>query len=346
MKRSDTATWIASPDCSRQATTQTKPTSLVEQPCTAHLQDCMAEDTCTSRNHCGSGQTPTSHSMEACHLNLSTKDTVYFRFSNQNADLTQPSSNPNLSADREFDVFNYGGTWNHIFGPTTVMQLTFGTNPPNNPGIGRHLGGLTRPDFIDQTGLEMYQRDVFGDPLVSMGFGSYNAGGGAGGTVTGGRGLQLHFRSGTAGPPQVLAIHCSASVQPQPRRHRPEHHQPGPAVLFHGRHPRMAATADEPLALLDAVELLHPAANHGRHDARCRLRGIRNPEADRLFPVQQRIEPRPWRCAAAAAAAFVRGSRRGFEPVQRVVLRLAGESSETLFGRTAIQPELLPLEPE
>ena len=116
--------------------------------------------------------------------NMSSKDTVYFRFSNQNADLIQPSSNPNFTSDREFDVLNFGGTWNHIFGPTTVLQTTFGTNQPFNPGVGRHLGGLTRGDFIDQAGLQMYQREVFGDPLVSMGFGAYNAGGGAGGRLT------------------------------------------------------------------------------------------------------------------------------------------------------------------
>ena len=117
--------------------------------------------------------------------NMSSKDTVYFRFSNQNADLINPNSNPNFANQSEFDVFNYGGTWNHIFGPTTVLQMTFGTNQPNNPGLGGHLGGLTRGDFIDQSGLQMYQRDVFGDPFVSMGFGAYNAGGGAGGSVTG-----------------------------------------------------------------------------------------------------------------------------------------------------------------
>ena len=117
--------------------------------------------------------------------NIDSNDNVFFRISNQNADLVNPSGNPNFTSNSEFDVFNYGGTWNHIFGPTTVMQLTFGTNQPNNPRLGAHQAGLTRGDFLDQTGMQMYQRDVFGDPLVSMGFGSYNAGGGAGGTVTG-----------------------------------------------------------------------------------------------------------------------------------------------------------------
>ena len=115
--------------------------------------------------------------------NVNARDTVYFRFSNQNADLIQPNSNPLYSRNGEFDVFNYGGTWSHIFGPTTVMSLTFGTNQPNNPGITRHAS-LTRADFLDQTGMHMYQRDVFTDPGVGISFGAYGAGGG-GGTVTG-----------------------------------------------------------------------------------------------------------------------------------------------------------------
>ncbi len=116
--------------------------------------------------------------------NMSDKDTFFFRFSNQNADLARPDSNPLFSRDSQFDVFNYGGTWNHVFGPTTVLTTTFGANQPDNPSITSISSGLTRPDFLDQTGLQMYQRDVFQDPLVSIRFGSYRAGQG-GGTVTG-----------------------------------------------------------------------------------------------------------------------------------------------------------------
>ena len=116
--------------------------------------------------------------------NMDANDTFFFRFSNQNAALVNPDSNPLFSRNSGFDVFNYGGTWNHVFGATTVLTTTFGTNQPDNPSITSISSGLTRGDFLDQTGLRMYQRDVFQDPLVSIGFGAYRAGQG-GGTVTG-----------------------------------------------------------------------------------------------------------------------------------------------------------------
>lgn len=115
--------------------------------------------------------------------NITSKDSVFFRFSNQNADLFTPQSNPLFFRDGQFDVFNYGGTWNHVFGATTVLSMTFGTNQPNNPGLNR-TDAITRADFLSQTGLQMYQQDVFGDALVGISMGAYSAGGG-GGSVTG-----------------------------------------------------------------------------------------------------------------------------------------------------------------
>ena len=111
--------------------------------------------------------------------NMDSNDTFFFRFSNQTADLISPQSNPLYNRVGGFHVFNYGGTWSHIFGPTTVMSLTFGTNQPDNPGITKH-DTLTRADFLDQTGLQMYQRDVFTDPGVGISIGAYRAGGGGG----------------------------------------------------------------------------------------------------------------------------------------------------------------------
>lgn len=116
--------------------------------------------------------------------NMDANDTFFFRFSNQNAALTRPDANPLFSRNSGFDVFNYGGTWNHVFGATTVLTTTFGANQPDNPSITEISSGLTRGDFLDQTGLRMYQRDVFQDPLVSISLGAYRAGQG-GGTVTG-----------------------------------------------------------------------------------------------------------------------------------------------------------------
>jgi len=113
---------------------------------------------------------------------MSDKDSFFFRFSNQNADLLTPNSNPNFGRLGEFDVFNFVGSWSHIFSPTTVLQANFGTNQPNNPGLTTHES-LSRADYLDQTGMQMYQREVFGDPMVGVSLGSYNAGTGGGSTT-------------------------------------------------------------------------------------------------------------------------------------------------------------------
>ena len=89
----------------------------------------------------------------------------------------------------EFDVFNYVELGAHIFGTTTVMSLTFGTNQPNNPGITKH-DSLTRADYLDQTGMQMYQRDVFTDPGVGISLGGVPRLV-RGGTVTGDEVYQL-----------------------------------------------------------------------------------------------------------------------------------------------------------
>jgi len=115
--------------------------------------------------------------------NIDSNDTVFFRYSYQNADRLNPNSNPFYNGDSQFDVTNYGGTWNHIFGSTTVLQVTFGTNQPNNPNLTTQ-DQTTRTDFLDRTGMQMYQRDVFGNPLVGISFGAYGINSG-GGSVTG-----------------------------------------------------------------------------------------------------------------------------------------------------------------
>ncbi len=115
--------------------------------------------------------------------NKSEKNLFYFRFSYQNADLLSPALQPNFISNSEFDVTNYGGSWTHIFNPTTTLELGFGTNQPNQPGI-TSKGSLTRADFLSRTGMQMYQTEVFGDPLVNISFGSYGTPG-AGGGVTG-----------------------------------------------------------------------------------------------------------------------------------------------------------------
>ncbi|MEZ5354889.1 MAG: carboxypeptidase-like regulatory domain-containing protein [Bryobacteraceae bacterium] len=115
--------------------------------------------------------------------NINERNTVFFRFSYQNADLLNPDFRPGFVSRSEFDVTNFGGSWTHIFSPTTTLEAGFGSNQPNNPGLS-DKGGLTRADFLSKTGMQMYQQEVFGDPLVNISFGAYGTPG-AGGSVTG-----------------------------------------------------------------------------------------------------------------------------------------------------------------
>ncbi len=101
--------------------------------------------------------------------NINESNTFFFRFSWQNADLLNPDFRPGFVGSSEFDVFNLGAAWTHIFSPTATMEVGFGTNQPNNPGLTAKP--FTRADFLSQTGLQMYQTEVFGDPLVNISFG-------------------------------------------------------------------------------------------------------------------------------------------------------------------------------
>jgi hypothetical protein len=111
--------------------------------------------------------------------NINEKNTFFFRFSYQNADLLNPDFRPNFVSNSEYDIVNYGGAWTHIFSPTATLELGFGTNQPNEPGLTAKP--FTRADFLSQTGLQMYQTEVFGDPLVNISFGDYSTPGAGGG---------------------------------------------------------------------------------------------------------------------------------------------------------------------
>ena len=105
--------------------------------------------------------------------NMNEKNTFFFRFSWQDANLSNPNFQPLFTGHSEFDVVNYGGAWTHIFSPATTIEVGFGTNQPNNPSV-TDKGGLTRADFLSRTGMQMFQPEVYGDPLVQLDFGAYN----------------------------------------------------------------------------------------------------------------------------------------------------------------------------
>jgi carboxypeptidase family protein len=108
---------------------------------------------------------------------LNSSNTFNFRYSHQNADLRDPQSNPTFTRVSQFDVTNYGANWVHVFSPTTTLEVGYGFNHPDGGGglLDKPIG---RAEYLGLTGIKMYQTEVFGDPLVNIGFGSYSTGGG------------------------------------------------------------------------------------------------------------------------------------------------------------------------
>lgn len=113
---------------------------------------------------------------------LSGTDNLLFRYTHQNVGQASPNANPNLYAESRFDTRNLAATWNHSFGPTTVLEIKFGYNNPNDPGatLNRKIDRVT---FLERSGMQMYQKDVLFSPIPSLSaVGEFGAGGG--GSIT------------------------------------------------------------------------------------------------------------------------------------------------------------------
>jgi hypothetical protein len=111
--------------------------------------------------------------------NFSSSDNVYFRYLRQKAGLVSPEANPTFYNESRFDVHNLVGGWNHVFSPTTVLDVKFGYNNPTNPGLG--IGrSLTRIEFLEQAGITMFQPEVISTtrPPNFIAQGEFSVGGG------------------------------------------------------------------------------------------------------------------------------------------------------------------------
>jgi hypothetical protein len=114
---------------------------------------------------------------------LTSKDSLFVRYLKQEATLNNPAANPNFFTESAFGGHNVGAGWNHLFSATTVLEVKFGYNGPENPGLtyGRQLN---RADFLKQAGIQMFQVDVLSSTVPP----NFNASGqfsvGGGGDVT------------------------------------------------------------------------------------------------------------------------------------------------------------------
>ena len=111
------------------------------------------------------------------------KDSVSFRWSRQRVGQIVPGGNPNLYGQNRFDVDNMMASWNHIFSPTSVLEVKFGRNVPTIPSPTINTK-IQRPEFLQKAGLTMFQTDVLYNPIPDFeADGEFGAG--SGGGITG-----------------------------------------------------------------------------------------------------------------------------------------------------------------
>ena len=111
---------------------------------------------------------------------FSQKDSVFFRYSRQHVGQISPSSYDYLSSVSRYDVDSLATAWNHIFSPTTVLEVKFGYNAPliPNPTLNTRAG---RKAFLSKAGITMYQPDVIFDPIPNFNaVGEFSIGSGGG----------------------------------------------------------------------------------------------------------------------------------------------------------------------
>lgn len=115
---------------------------------------------------------------------LSQKDTLYFRMLEQRVQQVIPDSRGYYVTENRYDVSNYGAGWNHIFNPTTVLEIKYGFNRPDNPGCPSFTDGLKRQGILETAKVKIFDMNALCDTRVSFSPTGYaSAGGGGGETI-------------------------------------------------------------------------------------------------------------------------------------------------------------------
>lgn len=115
---------------------------------------------------------------------LTQKDTISFRMLEQRVNENIPNVVGFYSSQNKYDVSNYTGQWNHIFSPTTVLEVKYGYNRPNNPGCPNFNDGLTRSGILSSAKISIFDPAALCDTRVNFSaLGYATAGGGGGETI-------------------------------------------------------------------------------------------------------------------------------------------------------------------
>ena len=112
------------------------------------------------------------------------KDVIFGRMLRQNVGEVVPSSSALFVTQGRYDVRNYGLGWNHIFGPSAVLEVKYGFNNPNNPSCPTYHNGITREGVLTGAGISMFDKAALCDTMVNfIAQGYLTAGGGGGETI-------------------------------------------------------------------------------------------------------------------------------------------------------------------
>ena len=115
---------------------------------------------------------------------FSQKDLVFFRMLDQRVGQFIPNVSGLYSNQNRYDVRNYGAGWNHIFSPTTVLEVKYGFNNPDNPGCPSFRDGLTREGILKSAGVSIFDPQALCDTRATFTpLGYYGPGGGGGETI-------------------------------------------------------------------------------------------------------------------------------------------------------------------
>ncbi len=96
-------------------------------------------------------------------------DTVFGRFLRQRVAENSPSGFSTVRYNGvRMDTDNFGVGWNHIFSPTTVLEVKYGYNHPNNPGCDQFTNGLKRSDVLSKAGVNLFAPEALCDTLPSF----------------------------------------------------------------------------------------------------------------------------------------------------------------------------------
>lgn len=112
--------------------------------------------------------------------NFNTNNTVSVRWSRQRVGSINPGGNPFIYSTNRYDVDNMMASWDHIFSPTSVLEIKFGRNVPTipNPSVNTKI---QRQEFLTKAGITMFIPTVIFNPIPNFSAdGEFSVGSGGG----------------------------------------------------------------------------------------------------------------------------------------------------------------------